>query len=210
MMTKNFTVTTAIAALLVSATLVATPAWAQDGAARLASGIKAHNAALAGNDASIDEALRLLGPDGWTRPTVALAYHGSALTIEASRAKKANKLLKALQLIDAGAKEMDEAVTTEPTAVEVRILRMENSAALIEESPVDRQAKADEDIGFLRGVWAGLGPIDRALVDLDAGRLALARKKLDEAMGLWRTATLEAPGSEPAARAQKLLVRYGD
>lgn len=199
-----------IAALLVAATLAPTPAWAQDGTARLASGIKAHNAALAGDDASIDEALRQLGPDGWTRPTTALAYHGSALTIEASRAKKENKLLKALELIDSGAKEMDEAVGADPTAIEVRIVRMENSASLIEESPVDRKAQADEDIAFLREAWADLSPINRAFVDLDAGRLALARKKLGEAMGLWRSATLEAPGSEPAGRAQKLLARYGD
>ena len=72
---------------------------------------------------------------------------------------------------------------------------MKNSVSLIEKSPVDRQAQADNDISFLRGAWANLSPIERALVDLDAGRLALARKKLGEAMGFWRAATLEAPGS---------------
>ncbi len=202
MMTKSFAPAAVFAAFLVSATLASAPAWAQDGAARLASGIKAHNAALAGDDASIDEALRLLGPDGWTRPTTALAYHGSALTIEASRAKKANKLLKALELIDSGAKEMDEAVATDPTAIEVRIVRMENSAALIEESPVDRKAQADEDIAFLRGAWAVL--VRSIELSSTSTRVALRSRARSSARrwacGALRPSKLRAPSRQAGRR----------
>jgi monoamine oxidase len=87
---------------------------------------------------------------------------------------------------------------------------MENSMALVETSPVDRKKELDEDIPFLREHWAELSAENRALVELDTGRLAFARKKLDEAMADWRKAVLAAPESDAAARARKLLARYGD
>jgi tetratricopeptide (TPR) repeat protein len=191
--------------LLASASLAA--AQADD---RLAQGIKAHNSGLAGDEASIGEALRLLGPDGWDRPPLALAYHGSAITLQASLAKKEGDLMKALTRIDEGTKEIDAALALDPGDSGLRILRMENSVALIEASPVDRRPQAVGDRAWLRARWAELKPEDRSLVELDSGRLSLADRRLGEAMAYWRKAIREAPGSEAASRAKKLLERYGD
>jgi len=196
----------------------AAAAWPGAGAAaaqggsgdRLSRGIEAHNAALSGDAGALDEALLLLGTEGWQRPAIGLAYHGSALTIEASREKKAGRLAAALGLVDSGLKEIDEAVVREPGSKEARLLRLENSLALAEESPVDRSMEAKEDIAFLRARWADLASEERSIVELDDGRLALFRKSLNEAMGHWRKSTLEAPESPAAGRARGLLARYGD
>ena len=177
---------------------------------RLSRGIRAHNAINGGDDSQIEAALSLLGSDGWDRPNLALAYHGSVLTLEAARAKKEGKLMEALGLIDRGTKEIDEALRRDPTMVDLRILRMENSIALIESSPVDRKKEASEDIDFLREQWNSLGAEWKATVELDSGRLALANKHINEALSSWRKAELAAPGSEAANRAKKLLARYGD
>jgi tetratricopeptide (TPR) repeat protein len=177
---------------------------------RLERGIAAHEAAAAGKAASLEEALRLLGPEGWDRPPLAFAYHGSALTLAASQAKKAGDLLKALARIDEGVKEIDEALRLDPMNIEIRFLRMENALALSEESPVDRKALAATDADYLRTRWAELKAEDRALVELDQGRLALAERRSGEAMASWRRAIREAPGSGAALRAKKLIARYGD
>ena len=192
-------------ALLASSSLVA--AQADD---RVERGIKAHNAGLAGDDASIEEALRLLGPDGWDRPPLALAYHGSALTLQASLAKKEGDLLKALTRIDEGTKEIDAAAALSPGDLDIRMLRVENSVALIEASPVDRRPQAIGDIAWFRSRWAELKSEDRSLIELDSGRLSLADRRLGEAMAYWRKSIREAPESEAASRAKKLLERYGD
>jgi tetratricopeptide (TPR) repeat protein len=177
---------------------------------RLAQGIKAHNAGLAGDSASIGEALRLLGPDGWDRPPLALAYHGSAITLLASLAKKEGDLMKALTRIDEGTKEIDAALALDAGDPDMRILRMENSVALVESSPVDRRPQAIADIAWLRAKWTELKPEDRSVVELDSGNLALADRRLGEAMACWRKAIREAPESDAASRAKKLLKRYGD
>jgi hypothetical protein len=212
-MNKSLKAALAVAALAYSlcspfAALPAAAAPATD--ARLAQGIAAHNAAMAGDELSLAEALRLLGPEGWERPQLALAYHGSALTLEASYAEKAGNLAKALAFLEKGAKEIDEAVALDPSAIPVRIVRMDNSTSLIESSPADRKAEAAQDIAFLRSAWATLESGDRALVELDEGRLAIAERKAGPAMTAWRKAIREAPASPAADRARKLLARYGD
>jgi hypothetical protein len=74
-MRKRVMTAIAIGTMLLGLQWIA-PAWTEGGEGdRLERGIRAHNAALAGDDVSIDEALRLLGPDGWVRPGIALAYH---------------------------------------------------------------------------------------------------------------------------------------
>jgi hypothetical protein len=197
-------------ALIAMVLLVASSLVAAQAGDRLAQGIKAHDDALAGDEASVGEALRLLGPEGWERPPLALAYHGSAFTLEASLQKKAGKLMKALTRIDDGTKEMDSALALEPGNIRIRLLRMENSIALVEESPVDRRPQLVEDIASLRNRWEELKPEEKALVELDSGRLALADRRLGEANAFWRKAVREAPGSKADARAKKLLARYGD
>jgi hypothetical protein len=177
---------------------------------RLALGIAAHDAAAEGKADKLEEALRLLGPEGWDRPPIALAYHGSALTLAASQAKEKGDLMKALARIDEGAGEIDEAIRLDPKRIEIRIVRMETSLALSEESPVDRRPKAVEDIAYLKARWAELNPGEKALVELDQGRLALAERRSGEAMASWRRAIRAAPDSEAAARARKLIARYGD
>ena len=181
-----------------------------DDSGRLARGIAAHDAVRAGDFSRLGEALKLLGPEGWDRPSLAEAYHGSALTLEALKAKKDGKLLEALGFIDTGTKEIDEALRKAPEDQEARLLRMENSLDLCETSPVDRGKEASSDIAFLRSSWASLSPESRAIVELDSGRLALAAKRLGEALGSWRSAVREAPDSETATRARKLIARYGE
>ena len=200
----------ALAFVFGTAPLFAIPVAADQNGDRLARGIRAHNAINAGDDSQIEAALSLLGPDGWDRPNLALAYHGSVLTLEAARAKKEGKLMEALGLLDSGTKEIDEALRRDPAMIDLRILRMENSMALVEGSPVDRKKEASEDIDFLRGQWNSLGAEWKATVELDSGRLALANKRINEALSSWRKATQEAPDSDAANRARKLLARYGD
>jgi tetratricopeptide (TPR) repeat protein len=183
---------------------------AAQGGDRLQKGIEAHNAALAGDEGRIAVALALLGPEGWDRPPLALAYHGSVITLQASQAKREGKLMKALGLIDAGTKEIDRALDSDRANLELRTLRMENSLVLYEASPIDRRKLAVEDLACLRTRWAELKPEARSAVELDSGRLSLADKRLDEAFAFWRKAVREAPGSDAAARARKLLARYGD
>jgi hypothetical protein len=177
---------------------------------RLERGIRAHDAVNSGDESQIGEALALLGADGWDRPDVALAYHGSVVTLEAAKAKKAGKLIDALGLIASGTKEIDEAVKRSPSTIEIRMLRMENGMALVETSPANRKAVVAQDIAFLRGRWADLNAEAKAIVELDTGRLALANKKLGEALAAWRKACREGPDSDAATRAKKLLARYGD
>ncbi len=177
---------------------------------RLLQGIRAHNQAFGGDPNALSLALKLLGPEGWNRSPLALAYHGSALTLQAQSAKAAGKLMEALSLIDAGTKEMDEAVRVDSANLSIRVLRLENSLALIEGSPVDRSQQAKEDIEVLAARVLELSPEAGAIVDLDRGRLALSERRLEAALGLWRAAIRAAPDSEAAARARKLLARYGD
>jgi len=198
------------AAALAMAIAVSSGSAAGQAEDRLAQGIEAHNAGLAGDSAKIDEALKLLGPEGWDRPPLALAYHGSAVTLEASLAKKAGKLIKALTLIGEGTKEIDSAATLDPGNIALRLLRIENSVALVEASPVNRKPQASGDIACLRTRWPELKPEEKAVVDLDSGRLALADRRLGEAMASWRASIRDAPDSDAAARARKLLARYGD
>jgi hypothetical protein len=183
--------------------------FADQGPDRLQRGIAAHNAISGGDDGRIEEALALLGPEGWQRPPLALAYHGSVLTLEASKARREGKLGPALKYIEDGVKEIDEALSLDPASVELRCLRMENSMALVETSPSDRKEEVAEDISFLRGKWDSLGGEIKALVELDSGRLSLARKRLGEALASWRKAVRESPDSGAAVRARKLLSRYG-
>jgi hypothetical protein len=177
---------------------------------RLARGIEAHDAVFAGDFSRLGEARRLLGTEAWDRPPLALAYHGSVLTLEASLAKRKGSLMKALSLIDEGTKEIDSAIALDPGNIELRALRIENSVSLVEASPVDRKPEAAQDIAYLRTRWAELGPEKRALVELDSGRLALADRRLGDANAFWRKAVREAPYSDAAARAKKLIARYGD
>ena len=151
-----------------------------------------------------------LGPEGWDRPPLGQAYHGSAVTLEASVAKKAGKLIKALTLIDEGTKEIDSAEALDPGSIALRLLRIENSLALVEGSPVDRKPQATGDISYLRTRWTELKPEEKAIVDLDSGRLSLADRRLGEAMASWRAAIRDAPDSDAASRARKLLAHYGD
>lgn len=198
------------AALLAAMAVLGAAAWAQGSETRLERGIQAHNQALSGDSSAIELALSLLGPDGWERPAMALGYHGSALTLKAQAAMKDGKALAALSLIDSGAKEMDAAVKSDPGNIELRVLRLENSIALIESSPVDRKPAARDDIAALEAAASSLSPEVAAIVDLDKGRLALKEKRVGEAMAAWRSAVRRAPGSEAASRARVLLARYGD
>jgi hypothetical protein len=177
---------------------------------RLALGIAAHEAAAEGQADRLGEALRLLGPEGWDRPPIALAYHGSALTLAASQAKEKGDLMKALARIDEGTGEIDEALCLDRADLGIRLLRMECFLALAEQSPVDRRAQAAEDAAYLRTRWAELNSGEKALVELDQGRLALSERRSGDAMASWRRAIREAPESEAAARARKLIARYGD
>ena len=118
--------------------------------------------------------------------------------------------MKALTRIDEGTKEIDAALALDPGEPDMRILRMENSVALVESSPVDRRPQAIADIAWLRAKWTELKPEDRSVVELDSGRLSLADRRLGEAMAYWRKAIREAPESDAASRAKKLLKRYGD
>jgi tetratricopeptide (TPR) repeat protein len=188
---------------------VSADADADANADRLARGIAAHDAINGGDESRIAEALSLLGPELWQRPPLALAYHGSILTLEASKANREGKLVAALKFIDDGVNEIDKAVSLDPKSVELRCLRMENSMALVETSPSDRKKEIAEDIAFLRGAWADLDGEVKALVELDSGRLSLAQKRLSEALASWRKAVRESPDSEAAARARKLIGRYG-
>ncbi len=193
--------------------LAASLGWAQDGdgfESRLLRGIQAHDQVLAGDTAALARALDLLGPEGWTRPPLALAYHGSALTLQAQEAKAAGKPMRALSLIKDGTKEMDEAVRLEPGDLALRVLRLENSLALLEGSPVDRSREAEEDIAVLAARSGELAPETLAVLELDRGRLALYRRRLDSALGFWRAAARTAPGSAAAVRARTLLSRYED
>lgn len=199
-----------IAAMLAMAIGFSSGSAAAQAGDRLAKGIEAHNDSLAGDAARLGDALRLLGPEAWDRPPLALAYHGSAITLEASFAKKAGNLIKALTLIDEGTKEIDSAAAIDPGNIGIRLLRIENSSAIVENSPVDRRPQATEDIAYLRTRWAELKPEERAVVELDSGRLSLADSSLGEAVASWRKAIREAPGSDGASRAKKLIARYGD
>ena len=201
---------TMIAAALAMAIAASSGSAAAQAGDRLAQGIDAHNALLAGDDAELGAALRLLGPEGWDRPPLGQAYHGSAVTLEASVAKKAGKLIKALTLIDEGTKEIDSAEALDPGSIALRLLRIENSLALVEGSPVDRKPQATGDISYLRTRWTELRPEEKAIVDLDSGRLSLADRRLGEAMASWRAAIRDAPDSDAASRARKLLAHYGD
>ena len=149
-------------------------------------------------------------PSGWNRPALAAAYHGSAVTLKALEAKQAGKLMDALGFIDAGVEEIDAALASEPGNLELRILRLENSMSLIETSPVDRKPQVREDLAALRAAWASLGPEQKAISDLDEGRLLVSDKRLSDALKRWRAVQKDAPDSEPAARARKLIARYGD
>jgi hypothetical protein len=192
--------------------LVSGPLFASGGdeSDRLARGIAAHDAVRAGDFSRLGESLELLGPEGWDRPSLAEAYHGSAMTLEALKAKQDGKLLEALGFIDTGTKEIDEAVRKAPEDQDARLLRMENSLDLCETSPVDRSKEASSDISFLRSRWASLSPECRAIVELDSGRLSLAGRRLGEALGSWRSAVRDAPASEAATRARTLIARYGE
>ncbi|MDA3852399.1 MAG: hypothetical protein PF447_14190 [Spirochaetaceae bacterium] len=91
---------------------------------------------------------------------LALAYHGSVLTMLASMEDEDNPL-GALRLLDKGSQEIDEAVALAPDVIGIRILRLANGLAVSQNSPLNRYEVLTDDLDSLEN-WLLLDEVSQA------------------------------------------------
>jgi tetratricopeptide (TPR) repeat protein len=184
------------------------PATPAAGDARLQEGIRLHDAARADktNLAKAKETLAALKDSS----PLALAYYGSAVTLEASVANDRKDVLKALSLLNQGSGYIDAAVKKDPENFDIHFLRMENSYEVSVSSPVNRFKEMKADIDWLTARESSLDAQWRGTLELYRGLYLAKAHKLDEALAAFDKCIAVSPGSPEAKEAQKQLDHYAE
>lgn len=147
----------------------------------------------------LEEALSLLdGSDN----SVAIAYTGSLITLQAADAIKNNNPLKALQLLNKGCQLIDKAVKADPDNSVLRQLRLENGIELSESSPMDRYSVIWKDAEWL---LTNSRVKNQTRTYLLAGKAALGVEEYDLAFEYLEEVIEREPESDMAVEADDIL-----
>lgn len=177
----------------------------------IARAIECHQTARGENvNESISECLNLLKPYKDT-DSIACAFYGSAITIQAGCVAQKNPI-KALALLDDGGAIIDKAVKMDETNAAVRLLRLENGIIVSRSSPVKRYSIISSDVNFFLE--------DEKLSQLDSNTKAEAllycayyktdEGDLDYALELFEMAYDSDPTSDCGKQALKMLEKYSE
>ena len=181
-------------------------AWA-DAKSDLAEGIKYHNLAEVDPAGNVEKGKKILGRIKDADP-LARGYYGSILTLEANLCNQKKNVMKAMELLDEGTGYMDEAVSSAPNVVDLRVLRMINSYELSGSSPVNRYAVMKTDIDWLEANRKELSNSDAGILDLYKGLYYMKARKPTEGIAAFESCVAVSPGSSEAKEAEKQLARY--
>ncbi len=167
--------------------------------ARVIRGILYHNLAqLQGevDEAAVEKGLAELDEDLAESNSVALAYRGSLVTLQASLAEASGNLFGAAALLERGFAAMDKAVEIDPDNYLIRCLRGVNSVQVSQGSPFDQCSQAEEDLAWLTANPASqTGTAEQAMILWLKGEVAYRNRRLDEALSAWEEAYDTAPDS---------------
>lgn len=172
--------------------------------ARVAEGIRFHDAARLNPAGNIEKAKEILGSLQASSP-LARGYYGSALTIEASVCADEKKYLKSLSLLKQGVKLIDSAVNDAPELADTRFLRMINSYELSVGSPVNRMKEMKADLDWFDARLDRFTASQRGEIFLYKGLYFAKDKKKTDAAKAYEACIAVAPGSKQAAEAQRQL-----
>jgi tetratricopeptide (TPR) repeat protein len=171
-------------------------------------GIVCHNLAANGLGEYIPKAIDYCRQASEKKPSpLALGYLGSALTLQAGNDFRKNDMQAAMQNLQEGVRQLDEGVAQSPKNVSLRILRVENSLALSEGSPLNREDKIKEDMAFLKSAYDSLPAELRSFFYLKEAQLYLKSKNIDLAAQSFEKAIQAAPASANARQAQAALAK---
>ena len=148
-------------------------------------GIVHHNLGVVRVMPSVDkacEALEKAHAKG-KRP-LALAYLGSAITLQGRAAAERNDVFTASAKVETGLAKIEEALKAaakeKKDQQSVHILRMMNAVNLSEESPFDRYKVVKVDLDWLGGRLAGLNPGTKAIYHYSMAMYLKKNNKIDE------------------------------
>ncbi len=202
----------AIAAMLLAGTglsFASGPDTASSVDPKITEGIRYHNLARTEPEGNIEKGKEILGPLQ-KKFSLAKAYYGSLITLEAGVYAKNKNGLKALALLSEGTGLIDEAVKADPDFAEIHFLRMENSYEVSEASPLNRYKIMKKDIDWLTEREAGFEPVNRGILYLYTGYYNLKARKMDAALAAFDACIAVSPGSPEAAAAEKQKARYAE
>jgi hypothetical protein len=185
--------------------VIAAAARESPSAVDLVTGITRHNLAVADPSLWAASAIQTLERCAKTGDPIAMAYHGSALTIRAGMKSGKGDAAGASADLEAGFSLMDKAVRAAPNAIMLRFMRAENAASTSEQSPFPRWDVAAQDVAVIEKSAAALSAEDRAGLELLKARMALGRGDAGEGMRRLEAAIRTAPASRSAETARGML-----
>jgi len=190
-------------------TVVSLFLWAADPMEEINRGIGYHERAQTEPEGNIERGQEILRPYINEYP-LAKGYYGSLITLEAGAYAKRNNVLRAMALLDEGTSLIDEAVRSAPTLAELRVLRMVNSYALSNQSPLDRYGIMKTDIDWLEANRNLLDAKLRGLLELYKGLYYLKNSRINNAITAFEACITVSPRSPEAREAERQLKRYGE
>jgi tetratricopeptide (TPR) repeat protein len=171
-------------------------------------GIVCHNLAANGLNEYIPKAVDYCRQAIEKIPSpLALGYLGSMLTLQASEDFRKNDMQAALQNLQEGIQHLDAGVAQAPQNIPLRMLRIENSFALTQSSPFNREDKIKEDMAFLKLTYDSLPAELRSFFHLKEAQLYLKNKNIDLAAQSFEKAIQAAPASGNARQAKEELAK---
>jgi len=175
---------------------------------KLREGIRLHDAARV-DPANIEKGKAIL-ESIQKESSVAMAYYGSIITLEAGQYAKNKNGIQALILLKKGTELIDTAVASTPALPELRFLRMENSYEVSIGSPVNRFKIMKTDIDWLEVRMKGYEPSLQGTIELYKGLYLVKSRKLEEGLSAFDACIAISPGSPEAIEAKKQIDRYAE
>ncbi len=172
-------------------------------------GIVYHNLTRLNPEKYIDKALRCLeAAYNNSKAPLALAYYGSALTLQAGIYADEGDIFKATALLEKGINFIDEAVGHAPDLSDLRFLRLVNSVALSEASPLNRMDMAKQDLSVLESRYNSFNARQKAVFRLYQAKIAIFDGRIEDALGSLEQSIRECPHSDIAKQAEALLAEW--
>ncbi|MCP4158293.1 MAG: hypothetical protein GY757_61910 [bacterium] len=140
-----------------------------------------------------------------TKSPLARAYYGSTKTRQAGSFSKKGDMEKAMQYLEEGIALIDQAVSKNPTDINIRLFRLEHSWFISKASPYKRFDKMKKDLEFLVAKCSTLPAAQQSMVHYYSGQIALNENNTDNALSGFEKAIKCAPQSRYAKGARTAI-----
>ncbi len=168
-------------------------------------GIVYHNLG-ASNESYIEKAVEMTKKAmDETQSPLAQGYYGSSLNIKSGVAFKKGDMGGAMQWLEQGMRNLDEAVTKSPENTLLRVVRIINSYEITRASPFNRMDLVKKDLEALKSKKSSLDKNIKSIYHLFNGLAALMENRGDDGAAELEKAVKSAPKSGWAARARREL-----